>query len=218
MSLRCVTAACLSGIALLFAGCGRQDATPSDAALVKARRENPVVAVEQELNDCIRRYQQGDAKALSFLRGGATNICVVRVTPSANTNLPSVDAVLLVDGQRHYLEIPISVFPTLFIETMPPPPAEPEFRRYLDQQVERVLKGQECDLRLSPHYQWTNIVVESLTVPSNYKSTYPYQAESILSAQGRAPDTQTPVQFRLHADIRYMEEDRWFVSLKEITP
>jgi hypothetical protein len=217
VGLLLVTAAFLSGIVALFSACQRQDPTQSETTLAIARRENPVEGVKQQLSERINRYLRGEAKALSFLPPGATNVSVVRVTPSGNTNLPSVDAVLMVDGKRHYLEIPTSIFPTVFIPILPPPPTEPEFRRYLEQQVECLMNGQKSDLSLSSQYHWTNIVIESFTVLSNYTRTYPYRAEGIVSAQGLTLNALTPVQHRLRLDIRYMEEDRGFIFSKEIT-
>src|SRR5207248_394174 len=106
---------------------------------------------------------------------------------------------------------PISIFPMVLIETLPPAPSEAEIREHVNQQARHSLKGEKSDLRLSPHYLWTNIVIESLAVPTNYASSYPYRADMVLLAQGLDSKTLAPLQFRLRMDIRYMDYDNWLV-------
>ena len=124
------------------------------------------------------------------------------------------------DSKYHYLGIPISIFPTLFIETLPPPPSEAEIREHVSQQVRRALKGEESDLNLSPHYQakWTNIVIESVTVPTNYARTYPYRAEVVLLFEASGPNTGGPLQSRLRLGIENAGEDHWLVFNKQGAP
>ena len=122
------------------------------------------------------------------------------------------------DGKHHYLEIPIAIFPTLFIETFPLPPSEAEIRKHISLQVQRVLKGEKSDLNLSSYYQWTNIVIESVTVPTNNARTYPYQAEVVLFLEASGPNTGRPLQSRLRLEIDNGGEDSWLVYPKQGAP
>jgi hypothetical protein len=84
--------------------------------------------------------------------------------------------------------------------------------------VQHLLKGEHSDLLLSSNYQWTNIIIESLILPTNFAQRHPYNAEAVLFAQGLHPSTKTPLQYRLRLDIGYMDEDHWIVMPRQTTP
>jgi len=194
----------------------RHTALARNIAHAQARGGDPVQAVKQELAEGIDRYRRGEASALPFLsESSATNISVVRVVRSGNTNLPSVLAELLVDGKRQYFETPISIYPPLFLKTFPPAPTEDEIREHINEQVQRSLRGEKSDLRLSSYYHWSNITIESIILPTNLTFRWPHEAEVVLLAQGPDPDTGAPLQRRIGLEIRYMDEDNWFVIPKQ---
>src|SRR4029077_13049563 len=85
------------------------DPLQREFALVRERQKNPIEATDRQLKERIAPYLQGETNALPFLNEKATNISLIRVSSSANTNMPCVDAVMLANGQRHHLEIPISL-------------------------------------------------------------------------------------------------------------
>ena len=72
-----------------------EDPAQREVALAKARRENPVEWVKQEMDDRINRYRRGEDFALPFLSSRATNISLGRVIRSGEPNLSSANALLL---------------------------------------------------------------------------------------------------------------------------
>jgi hypothetical protein len=175
-----------------------------------------VESLKGELNQRIERYRRGDRQALPFLTGG-TNISLVSVRESGNTNMRSASAVLLVDGHRQHLEIPLNVFPLMFVETLPPPPSVADMRQHVEQEAQRLLRGEKSELRL-PNHIWTNIVIESFDVASNYTTSWPHRARAVLLSQGLDGNTGKPIEHRSALLVNCMDEDDWALWYQPIRP
>jgi len=93
-----------------------------------------------------------------------------------------------------------------------------EIREHVNQQVQRSLRGEKSDLRLSSYYQWTNIVIESCSVPTNHAFRWPYEAQVVLFAQGTESNTGAPLERHVAFEISYMDEDNWFFLPKQTIP